>query len=127
MANIPVIPPPALLDLPISNHADFYARFVYKPVVVDVNGEPVLLAGKYQFVVADYPAGSSVTLIIDTNPPLVVDAVITDQFAEVLIDKAVTATIGIGSTWSLVLTFADGFDKAIMEGKVILTQKAVTK
>lgn len=128
VTNSLLIPGPAALDLPVSNHGDFYARFVYKPVIVDVNGEPVLDAqGNYQFAVADYPPGASVTLHIDCAPPLVQPAVIDGPSAEVLIDKAVTGALVGSPTWSLVLTFADGFDKAIIEGRVKLTQKMVAK
>ena len=104
----------------MSKRADFYAEFVYMPLVVDVNRDPVLdVSGKEQYAVDDYPAGASSSLWIETETPLEVEATISGSVATVLIDKTDTDSIPKGKFWELIITYSDGKDLPMCNGKTI--------
>lgn len=102
MANL--IGVPQALVLPLTTGRDLYVDFVYKTLVVDADGEPVLDSKrKPQYVRTNYPVGASVTLEIDTEPPTTASAVITDEHAVINIDFAVTDDIPRNVKWRLKL------------------------
>ena len=106
-------------DLPLTKGDDLSVRFVHKPVVVDESGDPVLVDGKRQFAEADYPDGSTVKLVIDTDPPTVFDATIDGSGATVFADHLDVDGIARGVRWRVVLTYADGLDKVAAKGKTV--------
>jgi len=92
--------------------------FIYKPLVVDENGDPVLDgAGKPQYVEADYPDGATVSLTIDAKTPVTSNATITGSKASVLVDHAQVDPVFSGA-WRLVLTTQDGVDQVLANGTV---------
>lgn len=106
-------PPPKFI-LPFSEGGDCSVNFVYKPLLVDDNGSPILdNQGKEQYPVTDYPVGATVTLTIDTTPPLVVAATITGSVASVVVPQPVADTVPRGAKWNLVL-LCPGGQKLVM-------------
>src|SRR5258708_7440336 len=121
-----LFPSPQVFELPLSKGRDLYCEFVYEPLVVDVDGNPVLLNGQPQYVAADYPAGATVTLTIDADTPVSGSAVITGDTAVVLIDHtevdaipAGTGTPAKGKLWRLGITYTSGVDDVLANGKTI--------
>jgi hypothetical protein len=114
-----LFPPPPVYDLPLSKGGDLYVDFVYKPVVVDDDGEPVLVDGEYQFEEADFPSGSSVKLTIDSDPEVSATAVIDGSHAVVQSDYLSVDAVKGGKFWRLVITYADGLDEVLANGKTI--------
>jgi hypothetical protein len=108
--------PVAQFELPLTRKRDLLVDFLYKPLVVDVDGQPVLLNGKRQYVLANYPAGADVKLEIDADPPVSATATITGHHAEVLIDHLVTDPIKKGVPWRARITYVDGVDDVLCEG-----------
>lgn len=112
--------PPPVFTLPFSKGGDLYVGFLYKPLVVDGSGEPVLdTGGKKQYVIADYPLGSSLQLVIETDEPetpIIVDSDITGSLAIVWEDKDVADTVVKGKLWRAVITFANGLDQVMCNG-----------
>jgi hypothetical protein len=82
--------PPPTFELPLSKGGDLIADFIYKPLVVDENGDPVLVNGNKQYVVTDYPAGAAVKMQIDAPTPVDESATITGHHAVVVVDFALT-------------------------------------
>jgi hypothetical protein len=119
MANL--FDPPPIFGLPFSKGGDLYFGFLYKPLVTDVNGEPILdSGGKKQFAIADYPSGSSVQLVIETDTdPIVVDAVIEGPLATVWEDKAIADTVKKGKLWRAVITFSNDLDQVMCNGATL--------
>lgn len=115
-----LIEPPSTFDLPVSRGGDFQAVFVYKPVMVDGLGDPVLDAnGNLQYSVASYPTGAFVTLTIDALPtPISGLATVVGSRATVVIDKALTDTVKDYQLWRLVMT-VDTLDTVLANGQVI--------
>src|SRR5262245_19818611 len=115
-----LIPFPARFALPLATGGDLYVGFIYKPLVTDESGEPVLDAdGKRQYAVADYPAGATLALTIDTATPIIVDADIVGAVATVWEDKAVADTVAANLLWRAVLTLADGRDVVLCNGRTM--------
>lgn len=111
--------PPAY-KLPLSKGNDLLVKFVYKPLVVDGAGDPVLdVSGKKQFVEAPYPAGSTVSFILESEPEVSFAAEITDSVAVILGDHLAIDDIKNGTLWRVVITYADGVDKVMCNGMVI--------
>lgn len=109
-----------VFDLPLTKDDDLSVQFVYKPVVVDENGDPILDAnGKRQFAEADYPDGATVQLRIDTDPQTVFDATIVGSKATVFADHSETDAIKAKVPWRVVITYADGLDKVAARGKTV--------
>jgi len=114
-----LFPPPPVFDLPLSKGGDLFVRFVYKTVVVDGDGEPVLVDGQYQFEEADYPGGATVALTIDTDDPVRAVADISGSDAVVQVDYTELDAVKPGKLWRLVITYADGRDEVLVNGKII--------
>lgn len=111
---------PPVYDLPFTKGDDLSVRFVHKVAVRDVDGNPVLVDGKYQFVEQDYPAGAAVTLEIDTRPtPLVLDATIDGADAVITADYLEVDKIPARIPWRVKITYADGLDKVAAHGKTV--------
>jgi hypothetical protein len=112
---------PPQLGLVLTKGADCLFTLVYKPLVTDVDGEPVLADGQRQFVEAPFPAGASVTVTIETNPPsaenLESEATITGSRALVWIQSEDTDPIPVGKLWRARLSLADGTDLVLCNGK----------
>ena len=116
----PLIYTPPAFALPLTKGRDLHIDFLYQPAIVDGNGVPVLDAqGQYQFEIADYPAGSTVALSIETTPVLVSAAVIAGSHALVHVDHLVTDVIPSGLAWSLTLTSASGWDDVLSHGPTL--------
>jgi hypothetical protein len=115
-----LIPGPPRFELPLSKGGDLYCVFVYKPLVVDGNGNPVLDAsGNRQYTETDYPAGAAVTLTIDGDTPVAMDATIVGSAATVWEDKAVVDVVPKGKLWRAVITYADGRDVVMCNGVTV--------
>lgn len=112
--------PPPIFTLPLSKGGDLHVTFVYKPLLTDEGGDPVLDDdGNRQYVVADYPDGASVAMAIETDGDLVTaDAEIAGALATVWEDTTVADPIKSGSLWRVTITFADGLDQVMCNGTV---------
>lgn len=114
--------PPPTFELPLSKGADIYFGIVYKPIVVDGQGIPILDGqGKPQYAVANYPAGATVTVVIETSPPatpnVTIEATIVGSVATVWGDFADADTVAAGKVWRAVISYQDGLDKVLCNGK----------
>jgi len=115
-----LINPPPIFTLPFAKGDDLYFGFIYKPLVVDTNGLPILdSGGKKQYAVTDYPAGATVSLVIETTPVITVDGDITGPLAIFWEDFLIADTVGMGKLWRVVITFANGRDKVMCNGTTI--------
>lgn len=114
--------PPPVFELPLSKGGDVYFAIVYKPLLVDEDGQPVLDDyDRRQYVEADYPAGASVQVVIETSPELpnvVIDGDITGSTAIIWGDYTDTDGVKPGKLWRAVITYADGLDKVLCNGKI---------
>lgn len=112
--------PPQTFTLPLTKGRDLYCEFIYEPLVVDENGDPVLDSnGNPQYERAPYPDGSTMRLIIETADPVVSDeADIDGDTATILIDKAIVDTVVKTPPWRLEISYADGIDDVFANGKV---------
>jgi len=118
MTNL--IDPPNKFTLPLSRGRDLYCVFVYKPLVVDEEGEPVLDgSGNRQYAVADYPEGSTVMLVIDDTEAIEIEATIDGSNATVWEDHATVDAVKAGKLWRTVITYADGLDDVLCNGTTI--------
>jgi hypothetical protein len=114
----PLFDPTPRFDLPVSKGGDLLVDFVYKPQLVDGDGEPVLDGeGKPQFAVADYPAGATVRLVIEASPEVTADAAISGHLATALVDFTIVDTVRHKTPWRVVMT-VDGIDQVLANGKV---------
>jgi hypothetical protein len=113
--------PPPIFDLPVSKGSDLAFTLIYKPMVVDEDGNPVLDGqGNRQFAVADYPDGAAVSLAIDTTDPaspVTADATIVGSEASFLVDWTVADTFKARWLWRAVLTVGE-VDTVIVNGAV---------
>jgi hypothetical protein len=109
--------PPQTFDLPLTLRRDLHFDFMYKPLLVDANGEPILDAnGNPQYQLADYPPGAVVTLEIDTSPLTSSDAVISTHHAVVEVDFALTDPIAAKVPWRIRLIQAS-WDDVMAQGQ----------
>jgi hypothetical protein len=74
MSSPTLFPPPQVFALPLSRGGDLHVDFVYKPMVLDPAGDPVLVGGQPSYQVADYPAATammrgSVSMVRVTTAP----------------------------------------------------------
>lgn len=112
--------PPPVFNLPLSLGGDLQVDFVHKPLVVDGSNQPVLDAnGKRQYAVANYPAGASVKLVIESDPEIVVNATINGSHAVLHLDHTVADTIRRGTLWAAIIRYSNGVDKVMCNGKVV--------
>lgn len=86
-----LIPPPRKFMLPLSKGGD---------LVVDFRNNPS--NDKVTFV--DYDEGVTVQLIIDTQPPIIVDAVISTSHANVKVESSVADDIPTDTVWRAIAT-----------------------
>ena len=109
--------PPPGFSLPLSKHRDLHFDFLYKPLLVDTNGEPILDAdGNPQYQVADYPVGATVTIEIDTSPVTTSNATISGPHAVVEIDFATVDVIKANVAWRLLL-IQGTWDDVVAQGR----------
>lgn len=106
------VPPKAIL--PLVKGEDVEVDFVYKPMVLDEDGDPVLVDGEPVYEEGDFPAGSVLKLVIE--PSVSGTAEIDGSRAKVNIDHTAVDRIRPGSLWRLVLT-VDGLDRVLLNGK----------
>lgn len=111
--------PPQVFELPLSKGGDLYLDFIYKPLVVDENGEPILDNGQKQYAVADYPDGATVKLVIDADDPIVVEADISDEHAIVWEQSEVADLIPKNRLWRAVITYSNGLDVVLCNGVTV--------
>lgn len=111
--------PPAY-KLPLSKGNDLLVKFVYKPLMVDEFGEPILdVNGKKQFVKANYPDGAVVNFIIDSDTQISFEAEISGADAFVIGDYLATDGVKNGCLWRTVITYENGINKVMCNGIVI--------
>lgn len=109
--------PPPTFELPLSRGGDVYFGIVYKPLVVDQNGDPVLDGeGNRQYAAADYPDGATVTVTIDTVD---IEGTIEGSVATIWGDATHTDTVKAGKQWRAVITYANGLDRVLCNGKTM--------
>jgi hypothetical protein len=115
----PLFSPPPDFTLPLTKNRDLHFDFLYKPLVVDTNGEPILDAnGNPQYQVADYPVGAIVTIEIDTPTPTTSNATITGPHAVIEIDYATVNPIRSNVAWRLRLINGT-WDDVVTQGRTI--------
>ncbi|MCG7607074.1 hypothetical protein [Mycobacterium sp. CnD-18-1] len=107
---------PQVFELPLSKGGDLYVDFIYKPLVVGENGDPVLSNGQKQYEVANYPTGAVVKLVIDTDTPIESEATITDEHAVVWVQSEVIDTVPKSKLWRVIITYSNGLDKVMCNG-----------
>lgn len=117
MANL--FDPPQVFTLPLTKGRDLHCTFVYKPLVVDEDGEPVLDEdGNPQYVATDYPEGATVRLIIEAGDEDVTGtATVVGPRAIVHIDHLLVDPVLKGKLWRTVVTYADGLDNVMCNGQ----------
>jgi hypothetical protein len=112
-----LLTPPPKFILPFAEGGDCAVNFIYKPLLMDNNGAPILDGqGNKQYPVTDYPQGATVQLTIDTTPATVTTATITGSVAAVVIPQATADNIPRNAKWHLVLTFANGTKLVMCNG-----------
>jgi hypothetical protein len=117
MAAAPVNTGPPRSTLTLVKGEDVDVVFVYKTLLVDGQGDPILDGnGAKQFVEADYPMGMTVSLAID--PSIVGQAAVTLSRARVVIDHTLVDKVRAGALWRLVLTDSDGIDRVPINGVI---------
>jgi hypothetical protein len=111
---------PAVYELPLSRGGDLYVTLVYKPLVVDVDGEPILDGqGNRQYAPADFPDNSTISLVIDHDTPITIDGTIDGSAAIFMEDKAVVDDVKKGKLWRIVLAYDGGLDQVLVNGTVV--------
>jgi len=111
--------PPAY-KLPLSKGNDLLVKFVYKPLLVDEFGDPVLdVNGNKQYFEDNYPVGATVSLTIDSEPPVIFEAEIIGSVAVVIGDFLALDDVKNGALWRTVINYPDGINKVMCNGIVI--------
>lgn len=131
MADVLFDPPP-VFDLPLSKGGDLHVTLVYEPIVLDDNGNPVPAVDdngnpildsegnpQYQHAEADWPDGSTVKLVIDSDTPTVVTATIEGSLATVDLDYVAADQIKPRLLWRAVLTHSTGLDEVLANGTTV--------
>jgi len=118
MATIPnFLKPPPVFNLPLTKGQDLYVKIVYRTLLVDEEGAPVLDDDdKKQYVVTDYPEGATVSIIIDTTEPTEFAAEIDGSVATILGDYLITDAIKPKLLWRAKMVPADDIDKVLCNG-----------
>jgi hypothetical protein len=110
--------PPPKFELPLSTGGDIYFGIIHKPLVVDGDGEPVLdPQGQKIYQVADFPDGATIQVIIETPDPTIIDGDIDGAIAVIWSQSEVADTIKAGTVWRAIITYSDGLDKVLCNGK----------
>lgn len=105
---------PPKVTLPLVKGEDVDVTFVYRPALLDPNGEVVLgLDDKPIYEEDDFPEGAQVTLIIE--PAVTGVAVIDGSRAQVNIDHALVDRVRPGTLWRLVLRVSE-LDRVLING-----------
>lgn len=115
-----LFPYPPVFELPLSKGRDLYCDFIYEPLVVDIDGIPILDGnGEFQYEPADYPDDCIVKLEIDVPDasPVVATAVVTDEHAIVQKDFLIVDALSGGLYWRLKITYASGVDDVLCNGQ----------
>ena len=107
------VPPKA--TLPLVKGEDVDVDFIYKPMALDENDEPILVDGEPVYEEGDFPDGAVLSLVIDPN--IVGVAEIDGSRAKINIDHSRVDRVRVGALWRLVLT-VDEFDRVLMNGKI---------
>lgn len=118
MADVLFDPPPTY-DLPLSKGGDLHVTLVYEPLVVDDDGNPVLVDGEKQYAEQDWPVGATVKVTIDSDTPTVVTATIAGSLATVHLDYLLADQIKARLLWRAVLTHSTGLDEVLANGVTI--------
>ncbi|MGB5794448.1 MAG: hypothetical protein WBH51_01500 [Mycolicibacter algericus] len=109
---------PPVFDLPLTRGDDLSVRFTYKEPVLDVDGDPVVIGGKKQYQIADYPAGAKVTLELDTRgEKKIFNAVISGPYATIHEAFTLMDTIPAGVPWRAKIIYVGGLTKVAAEGE----------
>jgi hypothetical protein len=120
--------PPQIFTLPLTKGRDLFCEFVYEPLVVDGNGDPILDGqGQPQYAPADYPAGATVQLVIDVDPAVTGDADISGDTATVLIDHLEVDPIPLAKLWRLEITYSNAVDDVLCNGTTVRSDGKVSK
>lgn len=118
VANLRKLSP--TFNLPLTKGDDLFFVFIYKTVLKDEEGEPILDENnKKQFVVADYPEGSVVELQIDDaegNVAVTVEGDIDGSEATFWEDYTVTDLIPAKRLWRVKITYSNTRDKVMCKG-----------
>ena len=109
--------PPTSVTLPLVKGEDVDVEISYTLVVVDpTTGVPILDSdGEQQYIVTNFPTGSTVRLIIEPN--ITANATITGSSARMLIDNLQVNGVRNGTLWRIVLTEVDTTDRVILHGQ----------
>ena len=119
MANL--LLPPKKFTLPLTKNRDLYCVFVYKPLVTDVNGNPILTAsGLRQYQVANDPAGCTVKLVIDdgSTEGILVMGTITGSKAEFWANHNLVNGVKAGKLWRVVIRYTNELDDVLCQGTI---------
>lgn len=105
--------------LPLVKGEDVDVEFIYKVLLVDGDGEPILDDSydppRRQFVVTDVPEGATVILVVDPNiesePAEIDGSVIRPAISHTLVDRTPDCTL-----WRLVMTPEGGRPRVLVNG-----------
>jgi hypothetical protein len=121
MANALLFNAPQAFDLPVSLGRDIYFDLLYKPLLVDTNGNPILDAnGNQQFVLTNYPTGATLTLKIDdpTYPTeTTVNATINGWHAVFQQSYTIADTLKDKTPYRVVMVYG-GVNNVVVQGKI---------
>lgn len=84
---MPLFPPPPIYGLPLSKGGDLIVDFLNK------------VPGSSPTAYVDYPDGVAVSLVIDTDIPIVADAAVDTHHAVVRVESEVADTVLAGKLW----------------------------
>jgi hypothetical protein len=114
------VPPKAVL--PLVKGEDVDVDFVYKPALLNAQGELLLdTNGNAQYVEEDFPDGVSLILVIE--PKVIEEAVIVGSRAKINIDHAIVDRVRPGALWRLVLRL-DELERVLLNGTTIRSDGA---
>lgn len=109
-----------MIDLPLVKGDDLNVRFTHKPLVVDSDGNPVLLNGQKQFVTAPFPDGTSLHIEIDgKNARVILPGVISGAYATVWGSHELIDDLPAKLDWRVKIIYANGLNKVAGRGKTV--------
>lgn len=113
MANL--FDPPSKLTLPLVKGQDVDIEITYKVLLVDGGGEPILDGnGKRQFVVTDFPAGATVSILVE--PAVTAAGDIDGAKARLRLDHTLVDKTRDQTLWRVTMTESDGLDTVLLHG-----------